>query len=389
VSGAGYVDFLAAAMNAPTPPSGRGATPGEISAEAAPSPPRRQTMQAIVQAAYGSADVLRVEEIDRPKIGAAEVLIWVRAAGLDRGTWHMMAGKPYLMRLIGFGLRAPKNRVPGLDVAGTVVAVGADVTRFEPGDEVFGISRGSFAHYACAREDKLARKPANLTFDQAAVVAVSGLTALQGLCDVGGMEPGQRVLIVGASGGVGTFAVQVAKAAEAEVTGVCSTTKLDLVRSIGADHVIDYTQDDFANGPRRYDLILDLAGNAPLSRLRRVLTPSGTLVIVGGEDGGRWTGGIGRSLRAVALSPFVRQRLTMKTPKEHHADLERLAQLIEAGALKPVIDQTYPLERAPDAMRHLEAGRARGKLVITVRRRMSRPELGLATSRTEPREPAC
>jgi NADPH:quinone reductase-like Zn-dependent oxidoreductase len=388
VSGAGYVDFLAAAMNAPIATSGRGATPGEISAEAAPSAPRRQTMQAIVQADYGSADVLRVEEIDRPKIGDAEVLIRVRAAGLDRGTWHMMAGKPYLMRLIGFGLRAPKNRVPGLDVAGTVVAVGADVTRFEPGDEVFGISRGSFADYACAREDKLARKPANLTFDQAAVVAVSGLTALQGLCDVGRVEPGQRVLIVGASGGVGTFAVQIAKAAGAEVTGVCSTTKLDLVRSLGADHVVDYTQDDFANGPRRYDLILDLAGNTQLSRLRHVLTPSGTLVIVGGEDGGRWTGGLGRSLRAVALSPFVRQRLTMKTPKEHHADLERLAQLIEAGALKPVIDQTYPLERAPDAMRHLEAGRARGKLVITVGRRMSRPELGLATSRTEPREPA-
>jgi NADPH:quinone reductase-like Zn-dependent oxidoreductase len=375
-------------MNAPIATSGRGATPGEISAEAAPSAPRRQTMQAIVQADYGSADVLRVEEIDRPKIGDAEVLIRVRAAGLDRGTWHMMAGKPYLMRLIGFGLRAPKNRVPGLDVAGTVVAVGADVTRFEPGDEVFGISRGSFADYACAREDKLARKPANLTFDQAAVVAVSGLTALQGLCDVGRVEPGQRVLIVGASGGVGTFAVQIAKAAGAEVTGVCSTTKLDLVRSLGADHVVDYTQDDFANGPRRYDLILDLAGNTQLSRLRHVLTPSGTLVIVGGEDGGRWTGGLGRSLRAVALSPFVRQRLTMKTPKEHHADLERLAQLIEAGALKPVIDQTYPLERAPDAMRHLEAGRARGKLVITVGRRMSRPELGLATSRTEPREPA-
>jgi NADPH:quinone reductase-like Zn-dependent oxidoreductase len=263
-------------------------------------------------------------------------------------------------------LRAPRNPVPGLDVAGTVVAAGANVTRFKVGDEVFGISQGSFAEYACAREDKLARKPANLTFDQAAVVAVSGLTALQGLRDAGRVEPGQHVLIVGASGGVGTFAVQMAKAFGAEVTGVCSTAKIDLVRSIGADHVIDYTQGDFANGRQRYDLILDIGGNSPLSRLRRALTPSGTLVIAGGEDGGRWTGGMGRQLRALALSPFVRQRLTMLISKQNHADLERLAQLIEAGALTPVIDKTYPLHRAPDAMRHLEAGHARGKLVITV-----------------------
>ena len=253
-----------------------------------------------------------------------EVLVRVHAAGLDRGTWHLMAGQPYLIRLMGYGLRAPKNRVPGLDVAGTVVAIGADVTRFAVGDEVFGVSRGSFAEYACAREDKLARKPANLTFDQAAVVAISGLTALQGLCDVGRLEAGQRVLIIGASGGVGTFAVQIAKAFGAEVTGVCSTAKLDLVRSLGADHVIDYTQDDFSDAPERYDLILDIGGNSSLSRLRRALTPSGTLVIVGGENGGRWTGGFGRQLRAVALSPFVRQRLVMKTPKEHYADLERL-----------------------------------------------------------------
>jgi NADPH:quinone reductase-like Zn-dependent oxidoreductase len=332
-----------------------------------PSPTlRHRTMRAVVQAAFGSAVVLHVEEIDRPTIGDDEALIRVHAAGMDRGTWHLMAGRPYMFRLMGAGLRAPKNLVSGLDVAGTVVAAGPHVTRFEVGDEVFGISRGSFAEYACAREDKLARKPANLTFDQAAAVAVSGLTALQSLTGIGHIEPGQHVLIVGASGGVGTFAVQIARALGAEVTGVCSTTKLELVRSIGADRVIDYTQDDFATGRERYDLILDIGGNSPLSRLRRVLTPRGTLVIVGGEDGGRWTGGFGRQLRTVALSPFVRQRLTMKTPREHYADLERLAVLIEAGELNPIIEQTYPLHRAPDAMRHLEAGQARGKLVITV-----------------------
>ena len=323
-------------------------------------------MRAIVQTEYGSADMLRVAEIDRPAIAGDEVLVRVHAAGLDRGTWHLMAGQAYLIRLMGYGLRAPKNRVPGLDVAGTVVAIGADVTRFAVGDEVFGISRGSFAEYACAREDKLARKPPNLTFDQAAVVAISGLTALQGLCDVGRLEAGQRVLIIGASGGVGTFAVQIAKAFGAVVTGVCSTAKLDLVRSLGADHVIDYTQDDFSSAGERYDLILDIGGNSLLSRLRRALTLRGTLVIVGGENGGRWTGGFGRQLRAVALSPFVRQRLVMKTPKEHYAGLERLARLIEAGKLTPSIERTYPLEQAPDAMRHLQAGHARGKLVITV-----------------------
>jgi NADPH:quinone reductase-like Zn-dependent oxidoreductase len=323
-------------------------------------------MQAIVQEEYGSADTLRLDEIDRPTIGDDEVLVRVHAAGLDRGTWHLMAGQAYLMRLMGFGVRRPKNRVPGLDVAGTVVAVGADITRFDVGDEVFGISRGSFAEYACAREDKLARKPTNLSFDEAAVVAVSGLTALQGLRDVGRLEAGQHVLIIGASGGVGTFAVQIAKASGAEVTGVCSTAKLDLVRSLGADHVIDYTHEDFADGAARYDLILDIGGNSPLSRLRRALAPSGTLVLVGGEGGDRWIGGMDRQLRALALSPFVGQRLTMKVPKEHYTDLERLTELIEAGEVIPTIDQTYPLPQVPDAMRHLEAGHARGKLVITV-----------------------
>jgi NADPH:quinone reductase-like Zn-dependent oxidoreductase len=333
---------------------------------AAAGMPPRQRMRAIVQDEYGSADVLRVAEVDRPMIGDDEVLVRVHAAGMDRGTWHLMAGLPYLFRVAGGGLRRPKSPIAGLDLAGTVAAVGANVTRFGVGDEVFGIGKGSFAEYARAREDKLARKPANLTFDQAAVVAVSGLAALQSLLDVGRVQAGQPVLIVGASGGVGTYAVQIAKAAGAVVTGVCSTAKVELVRSIGADHVIDYTRDDFAAGSQRYDLILDIGGNAPLSRLRRALTPTGTLVIVGGEDGDRLTGGMGRSLRAVALSPFVRQRLTMKIPKEHYTDLERLAELIEAGKVTPAIDKTYPLDQAPEAMRHLEAGQARGKLVITV-----------------------
>ena len=353
-------------MRTKTGRAGRAATPAGNGAETTVSAPQQQRMQAIVRHEYGSADVLRVEEIDRPTIRSDEVLIRVHAAGLDRGTWHFMAGMPYLFRLMGPGVRKPKNPVLGLDVAGTVAAVGADVTRFEVGDEVFGISRGSFAEYAAAREDKLARKPANLTFDQAAVLPISGLTALQSLLDVGRLKAGQHVLIVGASGGVGSYSVQIAKASGAEVTGVCSTAKVDLVRSLGADHVLDYTRDDFATGPQRYDLILDIGGNSPLPRLRRALAPSGTLVLVGGEDGDRWTGGMGRQLQAVALSPFVPQRLTMKAPNENYADLERLARLTEAGQLTPAIDKTYPLDQAPEAMRHLQAGQARGKIVITV-----------------------
>jgi NADPH:quinone reductase-like Zn-dependent oxidoreductase len=325
-----------------------------------------QRMRAIVQTEYGTADVLSVAEIDRPVIEAGEVLVQVRAAGLDRGTWHLMAGLPYVVRLAGYGLRAPKTVVPGFDVAGLVVAVGSDVTRFRPGDEVFGIAKGSFAEFAAARQDKLALKPSNLTFEQAAAVPVSGLTALQGLCDVGHLEAGQHVLVMGASGGVGTYAVQIAKALGAVVTGVCSTGKLDLVRSIGADHVLDYTRDDFADGQQLYDLILDIGGNSSLSRLRRALAPHGTLVIAGGEEGGRWIGGADRQLRALALSPLVRQRLTTFISKEHHAGLERLTELIEDGRLVPVIERAYPLTDTPTAMRHLEAGQARGKLVITV-----------------------
>ncbi len=323
-------------------------------------------MQAVLQDSYGATDVFRLGRIPRPEIADHEVLLRVHAAGLDRGTWHMMAGRPYLIRILGFGFRRPKNRVPGIDVAGTVAAVGSAVSRVAVGDEVFGMSRGSFAEYAAVREDKLARKPANLTFEQAAVVPISAGTALQALSDSGRVEPGQKVLVLGASGGVGSYAVQLAKAFGAEVTGVCSTPKVDLVRSLGADHVLDYTREDFADGSHRYDLVLDIAGNPTLSRLRRALTPNGTAVIVGGEEGGRWTGGFGRSLRAPVLSPFLRQRLTMLASKERASDLERLTPLLEGGSVTPRIDRTYSLDRVPEAMRHLEAGKARGKVAISI-----------------------
>jgi len=325
---------------------------------------KETTMRAIVQRTYGSADVLRLAGIAKPDIESNEVLVKVHAAGLDRGTWHLMTGLPYLGRLV-FGLRVPKNPVPGLDVAGTVVAVGSDVTRFQAGDEVFGIARGSFAEYAVALEDKLAHKPRGLNFERAAVVPVSASTALQGLRDAGRVEAGQKVLIVGASGGVGTYAVQIAKAFGTEVTGVCSTAKVDLVRSIGADHVIDYTREDFADGSQRYDLIIDIGGNSRVSRLRRALTPTGTLVILGGEGGGNVTG-VNRQIWALALSPFVGQRLTTFIAKENHADLETLSRFIEAGQLRPILDKAYPLAEAADAMRHLEAGQARGKIAITI-----------------------
>jgi NADPH:quinone reductase-like Zn-dependent oxidoreductase len=277
-----------------------------------------------------------------------------------------MAGLPYPIRLAGYGLRAPKNRVLGADVAGVVEAVGNDVTRFQLGDEVFGIATGSYAEYARAPEDKLAPKPANLIFEQAAVVAISGLTALQGLRDHSKVRPGQKVLIIGASGGVGTYAVQVAKAFGAQVTGVCSTTKVDLVRSLGADRVIDYTKEDFADGERRYDVVLDVGGNASLSRLRRALTPKGTLVIIGGESDGRWIGGTDRQLRALVLSPFVGQKLGTFISRENHEDMIVLKELIEAGKVTPVIDRVYPLSEVADAIRYMRDGRARGKVVIAV-----------------------
>jgi len=323
-------------------------------------------MKAIVQDTYGSADVLEFRDIGTPEIAADEVLVRVHAAGVDRGVWHLMTGLPYPVRLAGYGLRAPKTPVPGTNMAGVVEAVGHEVTRFQPGDEVFGIGNGAFAEYARAPENKLAPKPANLTFEQAAAVAVSGLTALQGLRDHGRVQPGQTVLITGASGGVGTFAVQLASVFGAQVTGVCSTAKADLVRSIGADHVIDYTREDFADGKQRYDVILDIGGNPSLSRLRRALAPKGTLVIAGGETPGRWLGGTDRQLRALLLSRFVDQKLTTFICKENHEDLLVLKELIEARKVTPVIDRSYPLSEAAEAIRYLEQGHARGKVVITV-----------------------
>ncbi len=324
-------------------------------------------MKAIVQDTYGPADVLELKDVDEPVVGDGDVLVRVHAAGVDPGVWHLMTGLPYLVRIMGYGLRTPKTRVRGRDVAGRVEAVGQDVTRFQPGDEVFGICEGSFAEYACPREDKLAPKPANLTFEQAAAVPISALTALQGLRDKGKVQPGQKVLIIGAAGGVGSFAVQLAKAFGAEITGVCSTANVNLVRSIGADEVINYTRDDFADGARHYDLILDTAGRRSLSHLRRALAPKGTLVVIGGEGGGRWLGGFDRNFRAGMLSPFVPQRLGMLTSKERQEDLQSLKELIEAGKVTPIIDRTYPLSEAPEAIRYLAKGHARGKVVISVK----------------------
>ena len=323
-------------------------------------------MRAIAQDAYGTTEVLRLAEIAKPIIAANEVLVKVGAAGMDRGTWHMMAGQPYLLRIMGFGFRKPKNRVPGLDVAGTVAAIGAEVTRFKIGDEVFGVSRGSFAEYAAALESKLALKPVNVSFEQAAVLGVSATVALRALRDSGHVEAGQKVLILGASGGVGTYAVQLAKAFGAEVTGVSSAAKLDLVRSLGADHALDYASEDFADGAHHYDLILDIGGNSRLSKLRQALTAKGTVVIIGGEEGGRLTGGFGRSLRAPLLSLVVGQRLVMFITKENSVDLKQLGQFIETGQLTPMIDKTYSLCEVRDAMRHLQAGHARGKLAIRI-----------------------
>jgi NADPH:quinone reductase-like Zn-dependent oxidoreductase len=323
-------------------------------------------MKAIVQDRYGSADVLELADIDTPMVGDDNVLLRVHAASAHMGDWHFMTGLPFLFRMAGSGLRAPKTRIRGTDVAGRVEAVGKDVTRFQPGDEVFGVCDGAFAEYATARTDKIAPKPANLTFEQAATVPTSGSTALQALRDTGKVQPGQKVLIIGAAGGVGSFAVQIAKAFGSHVTGVCSTTKVDLVRSIGADDVIDYTRDDFAETGQRHDLILDIAGNPSVSHLRRALAPRGTLVIVGGEGGGRWFAGIDRQLRASLLSPFVGQNLGTFIAKPNAENLVALKELIEAGKVTPVIDRTYSLSEVPKAIHYLEEGHARGKVVITV-----------------------
>jgi NADPH:quinone reductase-like Zn-dependent oxidoreductase len=307
-----------------------------------------QTMRAIVQDRYGEAeDVLRLEEIDRPEIGDDEVLLDVRAAGVDRGVWHLMAGLPYPVRVAGYGIRAPKHRVRGVDVAGCVEAVGKNVTTLRPGDEVFGIGDGSFAEYVSARADKLAPKPKNLTFEQAAAVPISALTALQAVRDRGHVQPGQQVLVLGASGGVGTFAVQIAKAFGAEVTGVCSTTKMDMVRTIGADHVVDYTRADFAAEGQRYDVIIDIGGNSSLTHLRRALNPKGTLVITGGETDGRWLGGSDRQLRALMLSPFVSQKLGTFIASENNTDLFVLHRTHRVREGHAGYRQDVPAERGP------------------------------------------
>jgi NADPH:quinone reductase-like Zn-dependent oxidoreductase len=326
------------------------------------------TMQAVVQDRYGEAqDVLRVEEIERPEIADDEVLIEVYAAGVDRGVWHLMTGLAYPIRLAGFGVRAPKNRVRGREVAGRVAAIGRNVTTVTPGDEVYGIAEGAFAEYARASANKIAPKPRNLSFEQAAAVPISAATALQGLRDHGRVQAGQHILIIGASGGVGSFAVQLAKAFGAHVTGVASTQKLDLVRSLGADDVLDYTREDFTGGNQRYDVILDTGGHRPLRQLRRALAPHGTLVIVGSETGGRWLGGLDRQLRALLLSPLVGQKLTSFIASENLDDLRVLAELIEAGKVTPAVDRVYPLSETPAAIRHMTDGHARGKVVIKVR----------------------
>ena len=325
-------------------------------------------MKAIVQDVYGSAGVLKLRDIARPSIGDGEVLVRVRAAGVDPGVWHLMTGEPYLVRVMGFGLRKPKVGVRGRDVAGVVEAAGARVTRFGPGDEVYGTCEsGSFAEYAAAREERLASKPASVSFEQAAVVPISGVTALQAVRDCGRVQPGQQVVVIGAAGGVGSFAVQIAKASGARVTGVCSTSKADLVRSLGAGDVIDYTRDKVDCNGARYDVVIDTAGNRPLSLLRRAMRPHGTLVLVGGEHGGgRVLGGFDRQLRAPLVSMFAGQRLRGLVAKERAEDLEALTRLIESGDVTPVIDRTYALADAPDAIRYLAEGHAAGKVVVTV-----------------------
>jgi NADPH:quinone reductase-like Zn-dependent oxidoreductase len=325
-----------------------------------------EAMKAIVQDRYGTADVLEFRDVEDPKAGENEVLVRVRAAGCGPDVWHLMTGLPYFVRLMP-GFRKIRSGARGRDVAGVVEAVGPGVSGLRPGDEVMGITEGSFAEAAVGRADLLVHKPESLSFEEAAALPISGLTALQAIRDVGKVQPGQTVLVTGAGGGVGTLTVQVAKAFGAEVTGVCSTSKVDLVRSIGADHVIDYTREDFADGSRRWDVIVDTAGRRPLRVLRRALAPKGRLGIVGGEGGGRFTGGFFRQiLRGPLLSVFSGQKLRPVISKENQEDLQELATLVRDGKVAPVVGRTYPLVDAADAIRELERGHARGKIVITV-----------------------
>jgi NADPH:quinone reductase-like Zn-dependent oxidoreductase len=322
-------------------------------------------MKAIVQRAYGGTEVLSVTDLDPPAIGPSDVLVRVRAAGVDPGVWHLVAGLPYMVRLMGFGLRAPKNPTPGMDVAGVVERVGDAVTRLHPGDEVFGTATASFAELTRAEERKLAHKPASLGFAEAAALPVSGTTALQAVRDKGQVKEGQRVAVLGAGGGVGHLAVQIAKAFGAEVTGVCNTARVDFVASLGVDRVVDRTREDFASlGP--FDVIIDAAGRRPLSQLRRALTSRGTLVIVGGEGGNRWTGGFERQLITSVVSPFLGQNLRAVIAKENADDLEVLAGLIDEGKVRPVVDRTFPLADAADAIEYMHSGAPRGKVVLTI-----------------------
>ena len=329
-------------------------------------PPNTQSMKAIVYRCYGSPAVVKLEDIAKPTPADDRVLVKVHAASVNPLDWHYMRGKPYIMRATaGFG--APDDIRLGVDFAGTVEAVGKSVTRFKPGDEVFGDADGAFAEYVHVRENgALALKPANLTFEQAAAVPVAAITALQALRDKGKIQPGQKVLINGASGGVGTFAVQIAKAFGAEVTGVCSSRNLAMVRSIGADHVIDYTREDFTQGSLRYDLIVDNVGTHSLSEYRRVLNPQGALIMVGGPNEGRWLGPLSASLKAMLVAPFVSQKLVFILAKLKQDDLGVLRDLTQTGKLTPVIDRRYKLSETAEAIRYLEEGHARGKVVITL-----------------------
>lgn len=323
-------------------------------------------MKAIMQDRYGSADVLEFRDIEEPVVGEDDVLIRVHAAGCGPDVWHVMTGLPYMARPM-IGLRRPKLAVRGWDLAGTAEAVGANVNAFQPGDEVMGTADGAFAELAVTQPDKLVPKPTNITSEQAAAIPVSGTTALRAVRDEGRVQPGQRVLVIGAAGGVGSLAVQIAKGFGAEVTGVSSTSKTDLVRSIGADDAIDYTREDFADGARHWDVIIDTAGRRPLRQLRLALTRKGTLVVVGGDGGGRWTGGFFRGiLRGPLVSLFVGQRLRGLATKIQKEDLLTLVEMIEGGTITPVIDRTYPLIEAADAIRYLEEGHAAGKIVVTI-----------------------
>jgi NADPH:quinone reductase-like Zn-dependent oxidoreductase len=326
-------------------------------------------MKAVVYTRFGPPDVLEIRDVKKPAPNDDQVLVKVRAAAVNPLDWHFIRGTPYIMRLMMVGLRKPKDPRVGVDYAGTVEAVGKNVTQFKPGDAVFGNRSGAFAEYVCARSDRaIVLKPANLTFEQAAGIPVAALTALQGLRDKGKVEPGQKVLINGASGGVGTFAVQIAKSFGADVTGVCSTRNLDLVRSIGADHVIDYTKEDFSKGAERYDVILDNVGTQPLSGFRRVLKPKGICVLIGGggPNEGKWVGPMSRPIKAMLISPFISQKIGMMMAQGNKDDLNILADLMQSGKVTPVIDRTYPLSEIREAIRYLEAGHARGKVIITV-----------------------